>query len=112
MPDLTATDFAYQIIERAEKKRRRLEYVMGSSLLVLLFGLAANAFIFMVTSHQKGGLSEYYWIAFIMIATVCLISGAVAVRKFIILRSLGRRLRQVELMEETICREVLKHGSD
>ncbi len=108
MSDMTFTDSAYQAIEKAEKRKKQLMYIMLGCLLTSLPGLGINAFIFMAGSNQKGSLIDDYFALISVLVVVCLVIMIVGIHKFFLLRNLGQKLNQVELLEETIYNEVLK----
>jgi hypothetical protein len=110
MSNISLTDFAYQAIERAEQKRTRLMYIVIGCLLTSLPGLGINAYFFMALSHEKGGLSGSDFGMISILAIACLLLLAIGLYKLFLLRNLGNKLNQFELLEETIYSEVLKPG--
>jgi len=110
MSNMTFTDSAYQAIEQAEKRKKQLMYIVLGCLLTSLPGLGINAFIFMAGSNQKGSSIDNYLVLISVLAVICLVIMIVGIHKFILLRNIGNKLNQVELLEETIYNEVLKAG--
>ncbi|MDM7940852.1 MAG: hypothetical protein QUS07_11005 [Methanothrix sp.] len=110
MSNMTFTDSAYQAIEQAEKRKKQLMYIVLGCLLTSLPGLGINAFIFMAGSNQKGSSIDNYLVLISVLAVICLVIMIVGIHKFILLRNIGNKLNQVELLEETIYNEVLKTG--
>lgn len=108
MSNMTLTDSAYKAIEKAERRKKQLMYIMLGCLLTSLPGLGINAFIFMAGSNQKGSLIDDYFALISVLVVICLAIMIVGIHKFILLRNLGQKLNQVELLEETIYNEVLK----
>jgi hypothetical protein len=110
MSDMTFTDSAYQAIEKAEKRKKQLMYIMLGCLLTSLPGLGINAFIFVAGSNQKGSLIDDYFALISVLVVICVAIMLFGIHKFILLRNLGQKLNQVELLEETIFNEVIKAG--
>jgi hypothetical protein len=108
MPENTITDVAYDFIERMEKKRRLLKVIITGCFIIAPLGLGINAFLFTALQHQKGGLSD---IQVILIAAISIVSMFVlifAINRYSVLKKWEKDLGQLELLEETIYREVLK----
>jgi hypothetical protein len=108
MPENTMTDVAYESIERMEKKRRLLKVIIIGCSIIAPFGLGINAFLFTALWHQKGGLSDIQLILIAAISIVFMFVLIFAINRYSVLKKLEKDLDQLELLEETIYREVLK----
>jgi len=105
-------DAAYEMVERIERQKRRLTLTVMVISIPALLGLVANAFAFVVSSHQKGALINSNIILMGIILLVSMILLVLALKKYIILRNFRQRLNHIGELEETIYNEVLKPHRD
>ena len=105
-------DAAYEVVERIERQKRRLTLTVMVISIPALLGLVANAFAFVVFSHQKGALINSNIILMGIIFLVCMILLGLAIKKYIILRKFKQRLNHIGELEETIYNEVLRPHRD
>ena len=107
-------DAAYDLVERVEKKKKRLTLTIIGISLSSLLGVSIDAFAFMVYSNQKGALDiisgNILLPAVIFIISVIL--AFLAARKFLVLKKLNQNLGSIGELEETIYNEVLKYHID
>lgn len=106
MSNESLTDNTYELIENLERQRSWLKLVITGSILVVVSGLSIDGFLFMMFSHQKGGSYENMILVPILII-ICLISAIIGITKVKKMRRAGNKLKQIELLEETIYKEVL-----
>ena len=108
MDDHASIDASYMVIERIERQKRRLTMiVMGFSLPAML-GLLANSFLFMVYFHQKSASNSIDVLLLLIIFFICIALLGLAVRRFILLKRLNKKLDQIRQLENTIYKEVLQ----
>jgi len=107
-------DAAYDLVERVEKKKKRLTLTIIGISLSSLLGISIDAFAFMVYSNQKGALDiisgDILLPAVIFIISIIL--AFLAARKFFVLKKLNHNLGAIDELEETIYNEVLKYRID
>jgi Kef-type K+ transport system membrane component KefB len=104
----TSIDAAYEVVERIEQQKRRLNRnLVGTSILASL-GLMVNTFVFMIFSNQKGAFDNTIIILFIFTFLICMVLLGLAIRKYILLKKFKHRLNHISELEETIYDEVLK----
>ena len=108
MPENTSTDTAYELIERIEKKKWWLKIITIGCFIIAPLGLGIDAFLFTLLSHEKGGVSSLQ-VILIAISLIVFMSLVIfAINRYSILKKWKKELDQLELLEDTICREVLK----
>jgi hypothetical protein len=112
MANVTLTDNAYDIVERIDLQKRRLKVAIMGSFLPALLCSVLSGYIYLVFSHQKGGLSDIKIAAIALLALMCIILLGIAGKKLIKFSKLNNKLNQIEALEETIHKEVLKHQVD
>jgi len=112
MPENTSTDVAYELIERMENKRWWLKIITIICFIIAPLGLGINAFLFTMLSHQKGGLSDIQVILITISSIIFMFLVIFAINKYSILKKWKKEHNQLELLEETIYREVLKSKID
>jgi hypothetical protein len=112
MANVTLTDNAYDIVERIDLQKRRLKVAIMGSFLPALLCSVMSGYIYLVYSHQKGGLSDTKIAAMALLAFMCIILLGIAVKKLIKFGKLNNKLKRIEALEETIYKEVLKHQAD
>jgi hypothetical protein len=111
MDDVSLTELSYQRIERIEGSKRRLWIVVIGCSIFASLGLALNAAAYLYVSHLKG--SESLYVPLIAIATIsCIIFIAFGARKYTTLANIDSRLKQLELLEDTIYSEVMQSRKD
>jgi len=100
-------DASYEVIERAERQRKRLiMFVLGISIPAIL-GLLINSFFIMVYSHQKG-VSNNNLLLMATIIIICIILLGLAIWKISKFLKINKQIRQINKLEETLYNEVLK----
>lgn len=105
-------DASYDVIERVERKRRRLAMVVLGISIPALLGLITNFFFFMVYSHQKS-VSNYDPLPMASVVfVICIVLFGLAIRKFLLFKKINKKLNEVGELEETIYNEVLNHQVD
>ena len=75
-------------------------------------GLGINAFLFTVHLHQKGGLPDMQVILIAISSIILMFVFILALRRYSVLKKWKKELDRLELLEETIYREVLKSKMD
>ncbi len=111
MTDKSFTDAAYEKMEEIEQKRKRLPLIMVICLAFASLGLGADAVFYMISTHQKGDLSDINLTLigiFALIFTSLLIIG---LNRYVLLKKWENQIHQMELLEETICSDIAKRDS-
>ena len=103
-------DAVYDMVERAEQKKKRLSLLIIGISISSLLGVSANAFAFMLFSHQKGDLDIItgYILLLAIILLISITLALLAAKKFFALKRLNQNLGRINELEETIYNEVLK----
>jgi hypothetical protein len=112
MANVTLTDNAYDIVERIDLQKRKLKVAIMGSFLPALLCSVLSGYIYLVFSHQKGGLSDTKIGAIALLALMCIILLGIAGKKLIKFSKSNNKLNQIEALEETIHKEVLKYQVD
>jgi hypothetical protein len=112
MSNTTLTDATYELVERLEQRRKRFKLIIAGSLLVTVSGLSIDAILFMIYSHQKGVFLYENMIFILLFIIICSISATIGITRFTKMRRMENKLKQIELLEETICKEVLVPQTD
>jgi hypothetical protein len=112
MSNNSLTDVAYETIGRIERQKRRLTLLITGLILPAILCSAASAYLFIVYSHQKGGLSDINIVLIGLLALLCAALLGIAINKLTKLNKLNKNLGKLEDFEETIRREVLKYQVD
>jgi ABC-type transport system involved in cytochrome bd biosynthesis fused ATPase/permease subunit len=112
MSNTSLTDATYELVERLEQRRKWFKLIITGSLLVAVSGLSIDAILFMVYSHQKGILLYENMMLILIIIIICSISATIAITVFNKMRRTGNKLKQIDLLEETIYEEVLVPEKD
>ena len=105
-------DAVYDVVERIELQKKRLNRNLMALSISALLGLVVNAFVFMIFSHQKGVSNNITIILITVIFLICMVLLGLAIRKFILLKKFKQRLNHFGELEETIYEEVLKVHPD
>ena len=108
MEKKTLTDVSFECIERLEHKKGWLNFIAIGCLILAPIGLIADAFSFMVLSHQKGGLLDQQIVSIVLVFTISILVLLFGIDRYFKSRKWSRSLNQLELLEETIYREVLQ----
>jgi len=104
----TSIDAAYEVVERIEQQKRRLNRnLVGISILASL-GLMVNTFVFMIFSNQKGAFNNTVIILIAFMFLLCMVLLGLVIRKYILLKKFKHRLNHISELEEAIYDEVLK----
>jgi hypothetical protein len=112
MANVTLTDNAYDIVERIDQQKRRLKVSIMGTFLPALLCSAMGGYFYLAYTHQKGGLSNNEIVTIALLAFMCIILLGIAVKKIIKFSKLDNKLNQIEALEETIHKEVLKYQAD
>jgi hypothetical protein len=108
MENKTITDVSFECIERLENKKSWLSFVAIGSLILAPIGLAADAFSFVVLSHEKGGLMDQQIVSIALVFIISILILLFGIDRYFKLKKWSRSLNQLELLEETIYKEVLQ----
>jgi hypothetical protein len=108
MENKTKTEATFELIEGLETKKHWLRIAIIGCLILAPVGLGANVYSFIVVSHQKGGLwdQQIVSIVFVFITLISILSYSMY--KYTHLKKWDKNLHQLELLEETIYKEVLQ----
>lgn len=103
-------DAVYDMVERVERKKKRLSLLIIGISISSLLGVSVNAFAFMLFSHQKGALDTItgYILLLAIIFIISITLALLAAKKFFALKRLNQNLGRIGELEETIYNEVLK----
>lgn len=114
MENRASIDDIYKRIERGERQRNRLALLVAGISISSLFGLAINAVSYISLSNTKGAFDNISSIIILLgiIFVVSIILAGLAVKNFIALKKLNRKLVVIGNLEETIYKEVLKSHLD
>jgi len=112
MANVTLTDNAYDIVEGIDQQKRRLKLAIMGFFLPALLCSVMSGYIYLVYSHQKGGLSDTKIVSMALLAFMCIILLGIAAKKVIKFSKLNNKLKRIEALEETIYKEVLKYRAN
>lgn len=108
MPDdNTLTDRSYELVEMIEHRSKLLTAIVIACFILVPVGVGIDAHLYLAASHQKGDWSD---INTAIMAIVSVISGMlliIGIKEYTQIKDLKRKLEQMELLEETIYKEVL-----
>jgi hypothetical protein len=102
------TDATFELIERLETKKRWLKIIIIGCLILAPIGLGADVYSFILLSHQKGGLSDQQIVPLVFVFITLILILSFGIDRYIKLKKWNRNLQQLELLEETIYKEVLQ----
>lgn len=108
MANITLTDKAYVLLERIDQEKRQLKVSMVAFFLSALFCSALSGYFYLVFYHQKDGLSDTDIASLGLLAFMCVVLLGIASTKLIKFAKINSKLGQIEALEDTIYREVLK----
>jgi hypothetical protein len=74
-------------------------------------GIGIDAHLYMAVSHQKGGWSDINIATMAVVSAVSALFLIIGVRKYKLMKDLKRKLIQMDLLEETIYKEVISPNS-
>ena len=107
MDNKTKTDVTFELIEGLETKKRWLKIVVIGCLILAPIGLCADVYSFVVLFHQKSGLLDQQIVSIVFVFITLILILSLGIDKYIKLEKWNRNLQQLELLEETIYKEVL-----
>jgi hypothetical protein len=108
MDNKTKTDVTFELIEGLETKKRWLKIVVIGCLILAPIGLCADVYSFVVLFHQKSGLLDQQIVSIVFVFITLILILSLGIDKYIKLEKWSRNLQQLELLEETIYKEVLQ----
>jgi len=106
------TDFAYESIASKEMERKSLVIIIISCFLIAVPSLGVSSFLLMAYLHQKGGLYTQDMISISALALISAILIVLGTNRVLRLKKIENKLKQFDLLEETIYSEVLKSRMD
>ena len=106
------TDSCFELADRLECRKRRLNLLVGAGLIISPVLLSIDALIFKMISYQKSTIADETVIVMAFIAVLCLILIAGSFKKYSELKKMKSSLDELESFEKTICREVLSKDAD
>lgn len=112
MKNATLTDAAYEMIDRIEQKQKMLWMTIIGLISLAIFGFATDAYLYLVFSHQKGGISDISTFVMSALMLLCLFVSAIALKRLVFMRRLGNNINRFKMFEETVYDEVLKSVPD
>jgi hypothetical protein len=112
MENKTITDATFERVERLETKKRWLKVVIIGGLILAPIGLGADVYSFIVLTHQKGGLLDQQIVSIVFVFIALILILLLGIDKYVKLKKWDRTLQQLELLEETIYKEVLRAKSN
>jgi hypothetical protein len=108
MEEKTITDATFELVEVLETKRLWLKAVIIGCMILAPIGLGADVYSFLVLYHQKGGLLEQQIVSIVLVFIAVILIASFGIYKYLHLKKWDRNLNQLELLEETIYKEVLQ----
>ena len=106
MPEKTLTEAAYEFMEGLESRKKRMIAII---VICLVLGPAGLVFDLIVVRHEKGNLADLAMnplIVIIAIASIIIITFGI--NRYFLVKKWENRLEQLEQLEETIYKEVLR----
>lgn len=103
----TLTDRSYELVEKIERKKMLLTAVVIACFILAPIGIGINAYTFMTATHMKGDWSDITIAAMGILSIISAILFVIGIKKYILIKDLKNKLAQMELLEETIYKEVL-----
>ena len=108
MENKTKTEATFELAEALEIKKRWLKMAIIVCLILAPVGLGANVYSFLVLSHQKGGLLDQQIVSIVLVFIALILILSFSTYKYFELKTWDENLHQLELLEETIYKEVLQ----
>jgi sulfite exporter TauE/SafE len=102
------TDATFELIKSLETKKRWLKIIIIGCLTLAPIGLSADVYSFMVLAHEKGGLSDQQIVPIVFVFITLILILSFGINKYIKLKKWDKNIQQLELLEETIYKEVLQ----
>jgi len=108
MEERTITDTTFELVEALETKRLWLKVVIIGCMILAPILLGADVYSFIVLSHQKGELLDQQIVSIVLVFITLILIASFGIYKYFSLKKWDRNLNQLELLEETIYKEVLQ----
>ncbi|MBK7386762.1 MAG: hypothetical protein IPI63_08570 [Methanothrix sp.] len=112
MDNKASIDAIYDLVERAEQKKKRLTLTIIAVSISSLLGISIDAFALMAFLNRKGDMDAAIILLIVVISAISVILALQAGRRFLVLKRLNQNLGPIGELEETIYNEVLRHNID
>ncbi len=108
MNNKTFTDKAYDLVDIADRQKRRLPAIIILGIGFAAIGLFINVLGFSEIMHRKGGVFDLNTLIIYTNLIVCSLFILIGTGQYLFLRNCSNHLKEIELLEEKIHQEVFK----
>lgn len=108
MSDKSFTDKAYDLVDTADRQRRRFPIIIALGIGFAVIGLFVNVLGFSEIMHRKGGIFDLNTLVIYTNLIICSLFVIIGTGQYRFLRNLSNHLRDLESLEEKIYQEVFK----